>query len=131
VRSYRTLSPLPRLRASASAGRFAFCGTFPGVAPAGCYPAPISRGARTFLYRPRKADSGHPAAWPAYPTPPPLDVNKERDETGQQGAGFGIGRPIHPGRAVVTLKRRDHRRGHRTVATVGSDAITDRAQIGL
>ena len=31
------------------AWRFAFCGTFPGVAPAGRYPAPYSRGARTFL----------------------------------------------------------------------------------
>ena len=30
-------------------GRFAFCGTVPRVAPAGCYPAPCSRGARTFL----------------------------------------------------------------------------------
>ena len=30
-------------------GRFAFCGTFPGVAPAGRYPAPYFRGARTFL----------------------------------------------------------------------------------
>ncbi len=29
--------------------RFAFCGTFPGVAPAGRYPAPCLRGARTFL----------------------------------------------------------------------------------
>jgi len=29
--------------------RFAFCGTFPGVAPAGLYPAPCFRGARTFL----------------------------------------------------------------------------------
>ncbi len=44
VRSYRTLSPLP-----GSAGRFAFCGTFPGVSPAGCYPAPCFRGVRTFL----------------------------------------------------------------------------------
>ena len=34
------------------AGRFAFCGTVPGVAPAGRYPAPYSRGARTFLPRP-------------------------------------------------------------------------------
>ena len=47
VRSYRTLSPLPGL-----AGRSAFCGTVPGVAPAGRYPAPCSRGARTFLPRP-------------------------------------------------------------------------------
>ena len=30
-------------------GRFAFCGTFPGVAPAGGYPAPCFHGARTFL----------------------------------------------------------------------------------
>ena len=30
-------------------GRFAFCGTFPGVAPAGRYPAPCFHGARTFL----------------------------------------------------------------------------------
>jgi hypothetical protein len=31
------------------AGRSVFCGTFPGVAPAGRYPAPCFRGARTFL----------------------------------------------------------------------------------
>ena len=43
VRSYRTLSPLPLAR------RFAFCGAFPGVTPAGPYPAPCLRGARTFL----------------------------------------------------------------------------------
>jgi hypothetical protein len=47
VRSYRTLSPLLR----ADPERFAFCGTFPGVAPAGRYPAPCFRGARTFLHR--------------------------------------------------------------------------------
>src|SRR5438132_10388723 len=29
--------------------RCTFCGTFPGVAPAGRYPAPYLRGARTFL----------------------------------------------------------------------------------
>jgi hypothetical protein len=44
VRSYRTLSPLPR-----NPRRFAFCGTVPGVAPAGGYPAPCFQGARTFL----------------------------------------------------------------------------------
>jgi len=32
VRSYRTVSPMPR----ASPWRFVFCGTVPGVAPAGC-----------------------------------------------------------------------------------------------
>ncbi len=48
VRSYRTLSPLPA-GCEAARRRFAFCGTFPGVAPAGRYPAPCFRGARTFL----------------------------------------------------------------------------------
>ena len=32
-----------------SARRFDLCGAFPGVAPAGCYPAPYVDGARTFL----------------------------------------------------------------------------------
>ena len=58
VRSYRTLSPLP----SGPARRSALCGTFPGVTPAGRYPAPCSRGARTFLPR-RKAGSDHPTVW--------------------------------------------------------------------
>src|SRR5260221_6822191 len=31
--------------------RFVLCGTVPGVAPAGCYPAPYVDGARTFLPR--------------------------------------------------------------------------------
>ena len=35
VRSYRTVSPLPRPGCNARAGRFVFCGTVPGVAPAG------------------------------------------------------------------------------------------------
>ena len=30
-------------------GRFVLCGTFPGVTPAGRYPAPHVKGARTFL----------------------------------------------------------------------------------
>ena len=42
-------------------GRFVFCGTFPGVAPAGRYPAPYSRGARTFLCPLR--NSSRPAVW--------------------------------------------------------------------
>ncbi|UUP16149.1 hypothetical protein NTH_00591 [Nitratireductor thuwali] len=53
----RYFGPAPCIQGSAGhvrwteiqAGRFAFCGTFPGVAPAGCYPAPCFRGARTFL----------------------------------------------------------------------------------
>ena len=53
VRSYRTFSPL-----LAGGGRFVLCGTFPGVAPAGCYPAPHVDGARTFLSRSLSAGAG-------------------------------------------------------------------------
>ena len=49
VRSYRTLSPLPLGPSPVLKRRFAFCGTVPGVAPAGGYPAPCFHGARTFL----------------------------------------------------------------------------------
>src|SRR4051794_21679144 len=51
VRSYRTFSPLPSEAREGKGGRFVLCGTFPGVAPAGCYPAPYVDGARTFLPR--------------------------------------------------------------------------------
>jgi len=68
VRSYRTFSPLPAVAACAAmarqarrpvppkprrgeGGRFVLCGTFPGVTPAGRYPAPYVDGARTFLSR--------------------------------------------------------------------------------
>src|SRR5882757_9253928 len=58
-------SPLPETRCALTApfhpcraeapkgegGRFVLCCTFPGVAPAGCYPAPYVDGARTFLPR--------------------------------------------------------------------------------
>src|SRR6184192_1057144 len=40
--------PDPRMGPD-QARRYVFCGTFPGVAPAGRYPAPCLRGARTFL----------------------------------------------------------------------------------
>jgi hypothetical protein len=38
--------------------RFVLCGTVPGVAPAGCYPAPYVDGARTFLPRSLSAIAG-------------------------------------------------------------------------
>ena len=38
-----------------------FCGTFPGVAPAGRYPAPCLRGARTFLPPPSEPDKERPS----------------------------------------------------------------------
>src|SRR5262249_42294835 len=60
VGSYRTFSPLlapmslHRKKWRCVGKRFVLCGTFPGVAPAGCYPA-HANGARTFL-------SGHLSA---------------------------------------------------------------------
>ena len=51
-----TLAPLRSFRSFA--GRFVLCGTFPGVAPAGCYPAPHVDGARTFLPRGLSALAG-------------------------------------------------------------------------
>ena len=62
VRSYRTISPLPA-HGFPCRGRYVFCGTFPGVAPAGGWPAPYSRGARTFLRRGWKIGGGHPVVW--------------------------------------------------------------------
>ena len=38
-----------RFTLTPQAGRFLFCGAFPGVAPAGRYPAPFLHGVRTFL----------------------------------------------------------------------------------
>ena len=54
VRSYRTFSPLLPPRRE----QFVLCGTFPGVAPAGRYPAPHVDGARTFLPRGLSAPAG-------------------------------------------------------------------------
>jgi len=51
VRSYRNPFTLT-CRGHSQSRRFAFCGTVPGVAPAGRYPAPSFRGARTFLPHP-------------------------------------------------------------------------------
>lgn len=55
VGSYPTVSPLP----AASGGRFHFCGAFPGVAPAGRYPAPFLHGVRTFLACPGFRERTH------------------------------------------------------------------------
>src|SRR5881394_4057233 len=43
------------------ARRSVLCGTFPGVAPAGRYPAPCLRGARTFLPPPSEPDKERPS----------------------------------------------------------------------
>ncbi len=61
---------LTRTLDRSDAGRSAFCGAFPRVAPAGRYPAPCFRGARTFLRGiPRDARGGRPAGWPGVDRP--------------------------------------------------------------
>ena len=42
-------------------GRSVFCGAIPGVAPAGRYPAPYLRGARTFLQPPKRPAAIRPS----------------------------------------------------------------------
>src|SRR6476659_8086080 len=55
VRSYRTVSPLPRLNATRRGGLFSVALSLEPIPahadidPAGCYPAPFVHGARTFL----------------------------------------------------------------------------------
>ena len=51
-----------RFTLTARSRRSDLCGAFPGVAPAGRYPAPCFRGARTFLEHLRVR--GHPILWP-------------------------------------------------------------------
>jgi len=71
VRSYRTVSPLPRPNATRRGGLFSVAlslGRPRRAHPAGRYPAPLVRGARTFL--PGRlsalARSGRPADWHRY-----------------------------------------------------------------
>ena len=82
VRSYRTVSPLPRPlrplprkreRIKVGERRSVLCGTVPRLAPAGCYPAPLVHGARTFL-------------------PGNLSVSPERPSDRLTWAGMGISR---------------------------------------
>ncbi len=71
--------------------RFAFCGTFPGVAPAGRYPAPCFHGARTFLCRTGSGPRGlRPSAAAIRPTGPP---NKVWNWRGVKGVRSGSRAP--------------------------------------
>ena len=95
VRSYRTLSPLPNcafgfegqaLRSFSGAGRSAFCGAIPGVAPGGRYPPPFRRGARTFLPPPCGEER-----------PPGRLVRAKGERPGPSGQGRPIGVAPQPG----------------------------------
>ena len=63
VGSYPTVSPSPRFaegEPSLLSGQTLLCGAFPGVAPAGGYPAPLLHGVRTFLEGHPPRSSSHP-----------------------------------------------------------------------
>jgi hypothetical protein len=86
VRSYRTVSPLPAASDfSRERRRSVLCGTVPGVAPAGRYPAPCFHGARTFLPRPPRGSRERPSGRLA------------RVEISLAGRGVNPARPIVPG----------------------------------
>ncbi len=55
------LLPHPFILTRGWRGRFSFCGAFPRLAPAGCYPAPCRHGARTFLEAPRRPAAARPS----------------------------------------------------------------------
>ena len=80
VGSYPTVSPspCPRRRRTffASSRQTLLCGAFPGVAPAGHYPAPLLHGVRTFL---------EPVARPAVIQP----SARRRDYAPEAGASTG------------------------------------------
>jgi len=86
VRSYRPVSPLPPDLAARR--RSVLCGTVPGVAPAGRYPAPCFRGARTFLHRLAPAAAIRPSG--------PSNLVFARPASRDRRAGLGSRHP--PGR---------------------------------
>ncbi len=122
VRSYRTLSPLPPgpgRRPELRVWRFALCGTVPGVAPAGRYPAPSFRGARTFLQGsapkspPQRSSSRLTAGIYANPAwmiklPQAIPGFLVGDAGHGAGAGNGAGRRRSPSARVVFVTEAPH-----------------------
>ena len=126
-----------RKRAEApGARRFDLCGAFPGVAPAGRYPAPCFRGARTFLPRERERPSGRLARGRCALARPASSLcrvvasvaGRDRAHLGAIGA---VG-AAHPGRHVAALIFHDGPAGVAAGEPVGLGEILHRvARIGL
>ena len=101
--------PSPRGGGPEKGKRFVLCGTVPGVAPAGGYPAPHVDGARTFLSR------GLSAVAAAAVRP-----------TDQQGMGFRTGRvkPLTaPRRSKINYPDDVVLRPARPTGCIGDDAV--------
>src|SRR5215472_11093172 len=113
VRSYRTISPLPPATSRAAGSAVCFCGTFPGVAPAGRYPAPCLHGARTFLPAPcgARRPSGRLALQIKEPARAKSIRAAGRRHRSDTGDGLGIGGAIAEARPEMALERGDHGAG--------------------
>jgi len=106
--------------------RFAFCGTFPGVTPAGYYPAPCSCGARTFLPRKRERPSSHLTRYISAA----MQAASSQQVLQERGC-FGIRHPIHRVRAKVPLERGDNSAGLDTINSGLRNIIAEARQIRL
>ena len=92
-------------------GRFTFCGTFPGVAPAGRYPAPCLHGARTFLPRTQKGTkatirpSGRGNIGLIGIEEKPADSSTDQlAKSGDTASRFSVYAPAHPAWPKMPLK---------------------------
>ena len=91
--------------------RFTFCGTFPGVAPAGRYPAPCLHGARTFLPRTQKGTkatirpSGRGNIGLIGIEEKPADSSTDQlAKSGDTASRFRVYAPAHPAWPKMPLK---------------------------
>src|SRR4051812_27215730 len=122
---------------AAKAERFVLCGTFPGVAPAGRYPAPYVIGARTFLPRGLSTIAGAAArptdaqAMRSYPArvksrsacPGGAIARQTCEQRLQRFQRRAVGHAIHARRAEMSLKGGDDLRGGGVVIAIDSDPV--------
>ena len=107
--------------------RSVFCGTFPGVAPAGRYPAPCSRGARTFLHPGRLApNSDRPAVWRELGR-----LGGAPGQCGGQRSRLFICSAIYAFRPVMPLEGAHDRAGLSVRLSRRGDFIAERGQRAL
>src|ERR1700755_739527 len=99
------LLPHPFTVAGPKPSRPAFCGTFPGVAPAGHYPAPSFRGARTFLVR-LKAPAAARSSGPAYLV---VAARLGKEQPQEDGAALAVDRAVDQLGAKAPLESDDRR----------------------
>ena len=105
-------------------GRFAFCGAFPGVAPAGRYPAPHPFGARTFLRFEAAAvrPTGETGIWAQWRG----GQGEKSGRLSDWGCGARRGRrslQLHPEYGIVPPEQATGLRALRPVAFLGGEQL--------